>query len=527
MLCRAFFVLLCSVHAPCAPQRAIPAGELLGIVRSASGQPVEGAALRFCGDRLSPLEEAALGSGTSARIAESETGSGGKFRFPVPRRSGSLWVTTRDGLGAVIPLVRVATPVAVTVQPLATLATETGADFRCLVEVLRPGREPSRLADDPTPPGKRLELPPGRFLLLLGTEDGWSERTVDLEPGQRAEVDAPPLTGQTLPGPAGTAEAARWPELRLPFEDGLPVRLAGPDIVTQRVRHGDELRLVARTWFDPARKPAIPTPRGQARALEVRSSDGEPLLGAVSSTWTATPGGLVLTAEGQQPPGNHALQIWIPEPAVGSRVLVQAPGHRPRSVRGDQVPSSLQLDPSQPCELRVRVPGIRPAAIRVQEPGDPCVAFEVLTDARGHATLPHTPTARAEISITAPGCAPLRGTFDALGLPDRTLDLDAGSVLRGRVVDESGEPAPLCEVEVRDPSGALLASPRRTMSDDSGRFEVEGLPEGTYTISVRDFRDGRTFSGQTRGAQPGRDSWDVTIRDEDPKRPGGGRSPAR
>ena len=527
MLHRALFVLACSAHAPCALQQSPAAGELLGIVRSESGQPIEGASVRFCGDQLSLLEEAALGRGLGTRTAESETGRGGRFRFDVPRRSGSLWVTTVDGRGAVVPLVQVATPIAVTVEPLAAVVTEADADFRCVVAVLRPGREPSRCNDAPTPRGRRLDLPAGRFLMLVGTDDGWHERTIELEPGERSNLDAPPLTGHALPGPIGATETGRWPRLALPFDDGLPVHLAGPDIATQRVRRDDHVHLFARTWFDPGRATTIPTPRGQTRALDVRSADGEPLNGAVSSTWTATPGGLVCVAEGQQPPGSHALQCWLPEPSASSRVLIQAPGHRPRSIPANEWPSPVELEPSTRCELRVRVPGIRPAVIRVQEPGDPCVGFEVLTDGRGHAVLPHTPTARAEISITAPGCAPLRGTFGALGLPGQTLELASGQILRGRVVDEDGDPAPLCEVEVRDPSGTLLASPRRTMSDESGRFQIEGLPEGTYTISVKDFRDGRTFSGQTRGAQPGRDSWDVTLRDEDPKPPGRGRLPSR
>ncbi|MGA1525216.1 MAG: carboxypeptidase-like regulatory domain-containing protein, partial [Planctomycetota bacterium] len=95
-----------------------------------------------------------------------------------------------------------------------------------------------------------------------------------------------------------------------------------------------------------------------------------------------------------------------------------------------------------------------------------------------------------------------------------------GRVLRGRVVDADGQPVSFCEVEVRDPSGNRLPSPRQTVSAEDGTFGVEGLADGTYTIQAHDLRDGRTFSGQTRGAQPGRDTWEVVLRDEDPARPG-------
>lgn len=515
-------LLTATLLSPTALSQAPSVGEIMGIVRTESGRPVEGAALRFCGDLLPALEEDAFGAEGSRRTAESATGRGGRFRFDVPRTAGSLWVTTADGLGAVVPLVRTSDPLVVTVTPLAAVRLADDRDFGCLIQTLRPGRDPSRLQDEPSAPSPVLRLPAGRYLLFVGTPEGWTERTVELTPGTQSTIDPTRPAGRAVPAPPRSWEPTRWPGLLLPFGDAVPVHLAGPDLLTRRVREGDDVILFVRNWFDPERPPTEGSPRGGVRSVEIRSANGEASGSVGASTWATTPGGLVRVAASTRRPGESSTRCWIPDPAGSARVLFRAPGHRPMSLPADRLPDVVTLEPSPPCELRVRVPGLRPATVRVQEPGDPCSTFAVMTDARGIAVLPHTPTNHAEISVTAPGCTPAQGTFESLGLPGETLTLEIGQVLRGRVIDEQGRPVAFCEVEVRDPSTQLLGVPRRTVSDESGRFEVGGLADGTYTIWVQGVRDGRTFSGQTRGAQPGRDTWDVTLRDEDPKRPGRG-----
>ncbi len=513
-------VFFAGLLATAAPAQEPPAGELMGIVRTGSGRPVERAALHFSGDVGEP------GQGFTGRApgvsphADGSTGRGGRFRFDVPVRSGSLWVTTADGLGAVIPRAQVGTPLVVTVEPLGSVQLEDDSRFRCLVQVVRPGGTPSRFQDVPSTPDTSVRLPAGKLLLLLRSRDAWIEHAVQVEPGQRTTISSDPPRTQPLPGDAGTWELDRWPGLPLPFDDGAPVFLAGPTAAVQRFGIGESVTVLAKTWWDTTHPPSGTTPTGSLREVEVRSQGGGGLTTVTSTTWAASPGGLVKIAEGESPTPGRPAPYWVPNSPGATRVVLRAPGHRPGSFPLDALPDVVELTPTAPCLLRVRVPGMRPAEISVQESGDPYTRIEMSTDARGMATLPYTPTAEAEVTVLAPGCTPLRGTFRALGLPDAILVPEPGRVLRGRVVDADGQPVPYCEVEVRDPSGNRLPSPRQTVSAEDGTFGVEGLADGTYTIQAHDLRNGRTFSGQTRGAQPGRDTWEVVLRDEDPARPG-------
>ncbi|MGA0869780.1 MAG: hypothetical protein ACO3UM_12700, partial [Planctomycetota bacterium] len=160
-------VFFAGLLATAAPAQEPPAGELMGIVRTGSGRPVDRAALHFSGD----LGEPGLGfTGRAPGVsphADGSTGRGGRFRFDVPVRSGSLWVTTADGLGAVIPRAHVGTPLVVTVEPLGSVQLEDDSRFRCLVQVVRPGGTPSRFQDVPSTPDTSVRLPAGKLLLLL------------------------------------------------------------------------------------------------------------------------------------------------------------------------------------------------------------------------------------------------------------------------------------------------------------------------------------------------------------------------
>jgi hypothetical protein len=517
----ALFFLATALLAPPAAAQPGPAGDVLGLVRTESGRPVERADIRFSGDLPVAGHEPALGP----LAAEATSGRGGRFRFGAPVRSGSLWVVTRDGLGAVIPTVQVGVPIVVTLRPLGSLQLEDDSNFRCVVQVLRPGAPPSPFQILPTSPGAVLRLPAGTFLLLVQAKGSWVERSVEVQPGAQVTIPAVVPEGQPIPGPPGSWQLDRWPLVPLPFDDDSPVLLAGPTSAVQRVRIDDSITVFRKSWFDTVRTPATGPPAGRVIEVVARSADGSALEGVRSTTWAASPGGLVQIAEARSPSAGHPTPCWLPAAPGPTRIVLRAPGHRPASFPVDAIPDQVQLTPSEPCELRVRVPGQRPAFVSVAEPGDPYTELHVATDARGIARLPYTPTASAEVTVTAPGCAPLRGTFEALGLPDRGLTPEAGKLLRGRVLDASGTPVTFCEVEVRDPSGIHLQTPRRTVSGEDGSFEIEGLPDATYTIWAQDVRQGRTFSAQARGVQPGRDVWDIVLRDEDPARPGAKKIP--
>jgi iron complex outermembrane receptor protein len=69
----------------------------------------------------------------------------------------------------------------------------------------------------------------------------------------------------------------------------------------------------------------------------------------------------------------------------------------------------------------------------------------------------------------------------------------AGGQVRGRVLDQSGLAMPGADVLL---AGDPAADPRRTVTDDEGRFVFAGVPTGTYTVTV-------TFPGLRRAEAPG------------------------
>ena len=118
------------------------------------------------------------------------------------------------------------------------------------------------------------------------------------------------------------------------------------------------------------------------------------------------------------------------------------------------------------------------------------VGYSVRSDSTGHFTFSGQPGATLALLFTAPGfrsdsaavvlprgrAVEREFTMTSAGTPDPEPNLSA-TMLRGRVIDESG--APLSYANVQANYG------RRYLADDSGRFELPYPGPGSSTLFVR------------------------------------------
>ncbi len=116
--------------------------------------------------------------------------------------------------------------------------------------------------------------------------------------------------------------------------------------------------------------------------------------------------------------------------------------------------------------------------------GDPHVS----TDADGTFEIPHGERGANQISVGRNGF--LRGEFTVPGeatTPGAALVLRRGGLLRARVVDAAGRPAPSVFLSITHSGGATAADdlPRSSFTDARGACEVR-LPAGTYGVGVGD-----------------------------------------
>ena len=100
--------------------------------------------------------------------------------------------------------------------------------------------------------------------------------------------------------------------------------------------------------------------------------------------------------------------------------------------------------------------------------------------------LPFEGEWRISARLTQEGAFHDLGVFDIREPEDgeATLDLEIpGGVVRGQVVTEDGEPAPLAHVSAR-PVGSDARRPSSVTADEEGRFEFHALSPGEYKVSA-------------------------------------------
>jgi len=372
----------------------------------------------------------------------------------------------------------------------------------------------------------RLPRAAGEPSALAVTASGFAPTTLDRIVGTAASVRMQP----------GRPVAVRVVDAEGNAIAGATLRLAGSGGLLART-DGEGLATVALVGSDPTRVVVADDRAGESRVDLVPRGDGEPrtvrlpasrlVAGRVvdADNRRAIAGAVVWPADA---PGRAALTDgtggFVLAVPLGRTVEIRAgaSGYRsprpwPLTVADDGRPGpAIALAPGATVEGRVvgddGVP-IASAALSIEPKptGGGMMRIEIgtgatvgpagVTDDDGNFRVgPLDPDAPWVLRAEAEGRAP--GTVDLVGLePRRTrsgvrIVLPRGGALVGTVADGDGAPIPGAEVAVEPaPAGGAGAirmigpgsegTSREVATDDSGRFRAEGLPAGTYRVTVR------------------------------------------
>jgi hypothetical protein len=128
------------------------------------------------------------------------------------------------------------------------------------------------------------------------------------------------------------------------------------------------------------------------------------------------------------------------------------------------------------------------------------VGLNAVTDASGHFAFRQLPAGQYNIQVRSERYPQVQGLLDAgqqlsVSLAadeqkqDIRLSLTPGASVRGRIVDEDGNPMPRCNVsagQFRDTGmGRTLQQNAFSQGDDKGEYRISNLPRGKYYIQAR------------------------------------------
>jgi len=230
---------------------------------------------------------------------------------------------------------------------------------------------------------------------------------------------------------------------------------------------------------------------GSVRVEVVTKTDRQPLQGADVTTdqghQERTDNAGLATLAGVQ----GSLRVWIRAPGFASlSTMVEVPtGEAAKEpillvmIRGAKLSGRVVDEDGQP------VPGARVVSRNPLELFDEANAADVVrTDEQGGFQYAVVPAGTYQFLATHPDFAP--GGSDTVKTDgvtpiDVTITMDAGGTIRGQVVDESGKPAPGTLVEAHADAGKAAASnSHRTVTDESGAFELRGIPRDSVWVAA-------------------------------------------
>jgi hypothetical protein len=509
-----------------------PAGEILGLLRTVSGRPVADARIRFAAD---PSGAPPWLPNRTPTPTEGRSQPDGRFRMPVPAAEGCLMVSSGSGLGAVVPRISAGAALPIVLEPLGALECGDGRPFSAEIQVLRSDRSPANFGTasssaDPSGDGRhRLTLPAGRYLLRIRAGESFFECAVRIPAGgtERLGAEARGLRLRLAPGIR--AELGRWPGRPAVDADGRTHALAGPDVLLVRTSPAPGVEIRSEGWVDADGSVRWPTPAGTLGEARIGPAvDAAPLSAIAAHTVVDSTAGPRVVAVARIESGDR-IPVWLPAEVEGGAeglrtwVVFEAAGCRPAVRAAGALREPVRMQPAEALEFRLEDADGLPVAfagVRLESAEHPLLDLSLHADARGIVRLPWHPAAGSIARLRSERHVPLELAFPlpATG-PMPVIRLEDGLRIRGsvRLEDETGVEGVV--VECRDPSGNLGVAPRTALSDEAGSFDFAGLPDGTYTLFAQANRDGVTWSALLRGVQPGRDTWVIVLRSEDPPSP--------
>jgi protocatechuate 3,4-dioxygenase beta subunit len=177
----------------------------------------------------------------------------------------------------------------------------------------------------------------------------------------------------------------------------------------------------------------------------------------------------------------------VPTGAVD--LIFQAEGYRPRpmenvavSAEPDGPDLEVALEPGLTVRGRVSSDGAVVADAMVTAGADGTrTDASASTDENGDYELKGLPAGELTLRVSRAGYRSVRRTLDARQEPRADVALTRGLSLSGTVVaDETGVP----DARVAAASGALDADSQSAVTDAAGRFTLQGLSPGRYTITA-------------------------------------------
>ncbi|MCP3144484.1 carboxypeptidase regulatory-like domain-containing protein [Pyxidicoccus xibeiensis] len=356
-------------------------------------------------------------------------------------------------------------------------------------------------------PGPVLELPSARRTEAPASAPGaFSGRVVSAIDGQGVSGAELTFAGPTGAASVRTNEAGNfdfkpdreglWQVASILADGFLPF---GPDWGQSPIR------LVARAGSGVEGLLLALTPE-ESWTVRVEDPDTRPLAGAQVRLLTGRAGETVLFPTQDQfvTGANGEVQLRAPE---RSSVEARHPGHAPaRAELSARVPNRrivLRLRPESTAATEViagRVVddsgmAIAGARVWVEPPratslpgadGTDAPVAEALADADGRFVLERLPPGRYDVSARILERVGTTVPNVQAGRKDLVLTLARGARLSGRVRDDQGNPVASFRLELllhRGPLERETGTPL-TVVDPEGRFAVEGVAPGTYSLQV-------------------------------------------
>lgn len=443
----------------------------------------------------------------------------GRYKIDGADRPGCLLVRHPSGLGALVPGAAPGSPDRVMARPLGALRVE-GEDlpFIAHVTAVLAGRGQQYL-------GRfvhtDLRLPAGTYRVLFQRGELFGEHTCRVEEG-RTTVLPPLQVGRALTIPSGfdgSVFLRGWPQPELTGRPLLIPPSRGPVILRVERRVGDD-ELFDRVWLTPdSTQLPLATPPAQWDEVQVVGPGDRGVAGARIYTVEPTGQGPVVRARSMtdaEGRGRHAA-------IQGARVLVLASGFGARLIDAEALSQrpEIRLAPGSNVDVRVvsDEPEVALVEVELRHSADSWLTFATFADRRGLARFRDLPPGDSTLRLLSPDHLPAELDVALPAKGELVLPARPGARVTGRVVLTDGDPAAGALVRLRDTTGQLREV-RDAIADRQGQFAFGGLRDDSlFTISAELQRQGRTWSAQQRGIQPGDGGALLELRLEDPLPP--------